>query len=218
MGLASLQMGCDVYQGENNTCAVEWFCYQTRDLLVRVSNLCVATSVNTFANAQTPTSLTNCTFPATFQKCYMIGFERRSPNTTVVVTDDWEIYVTYPELSGAFNSAAYSLPPYTPFATVSSTSATVVQASSVVQISAVPQTLSTVVSVMVTQQSGTSSPQVTVTPVTVMTTPTSLSSARQKRQLLDTSLSTTLATSTSLVSSSPPFILAMSTTAMMEST
>jgi hypothetical protein len=211
-------MGCDVYQGENNTCTVEWFCYQTRDLSVRVSNLCVATSKNTFANAQTPTSLTNCTFPATFQKCHMIGFERRSPNTTVVVTDDWEIYIPFPELSGAFNSAAYSLSPYTVLTTVSSTSPAVVQTGSVVQMSAVVQTLSTATSVIVPQQSGASSPQVTATRVTAVTIQTSLTSVVQKRQLLDTSLSTTLATSTSTVSSSPPFISTMSATAMMEST
>lgn len=211
-------MGCDVYQGENNTCTVEWFCYQSRDFSVRVSNLCVATSENTFANTQSPTSLTNCTFPATFQNCYMIGFERRSPNTTVVVTDDWEIYVVYPELSGAFNSAAYSLPPYTAFATVSPTSTAVVQSSNVVSVSAVAQTLSTVASVMATQQSGVASPQVTASSVTVMTTPMSLTSTIQKRQLLGTSTSTTLATSMSSVSSSPPFIPTMSLTVTMEGT
>ena len=217
MGLASLQMGCDAYQGESNTCTVEWFCYQTQDLSVRVSNLCVATSVNTFANAQTPTSLTNCTFPEAFQKCYMIGFERRSPNTTVVVTDDWEIYVVYPELSGAFNSAAYSLPPYTTFATVSSTSPAIIQTSSVMSTSAVAQTLSTVASVVATQQSVAPPPQATATPVTMMTTPISLTSAVQKRQLLDTSMSTTLATSTSPVSSLSPFVTTVSATSMMES-
>ncbi len=217
MGLASLRMGCDVYQGERNTCEVEWFCYQTQDLSVRVSNLCVATSVNTFANAQTPTSLTNCTFPQTFQKCYMIEFERRSPNTTVVVTDDWEIYVVYPELSGAFDSAAYSLPPYTTFATVSSTSPAVIQTSSVMSTSAVAQTLSSVASVMATQQSGLPSPQVTATPVTMMTTPISSTFPGHKRQLLDTSISTTLATSPSPVSSLSPFVTTVSATSIMES-